>query len=88
MDQPLILSIKDLYTEVRAPLTLGSFTLSASLTFLYGYVLSLVYIRWTALIKPSSRYVDDVEVDFLLLINFRTDCKSAPLIPSINTISN
>ena len=46
MNPSAIQAVKDLYANIGAPPTLGTFILSGILAFLYGYLLSLVYIRF------------------------------------------
>lgn len=46
MNPSAIQAVKDLYTNIGAPPTLGIFLLSGLLAFLYGYLLSLVYVRF------------------------------------------
>ena len=46
MNPSAIQAVKDLYTNIGAPPTLGIFILSGLLAFLYGYLLSLVYIHF------------------------------------------
>jgi uncharacterized membrane protein YhiD involved in acid resistance len=46
MNPSAIQAVKDLYTSVGAPPTLGAFLLGGFLAFLYGYLLSIVYVRF------------------------------------------
>jgi hypothetical protein len=46
MNPSAVQAVKDLYTNIGAPPTLGIFLLSGLLAFLYGYLLSLVYVRF------------------------------------------
>ena len=46
MNPSAIQAVKDLYANIGAPPTFGIFILSGILAFLYGYLLSLVYVRF------------------------------------------
>jgi len=46
MNPSAIQAVKDLYANIGAPPTFGIFILSGILAFLYGYILSLVYVRF------------------------------------------
>jgi len=46
MNPSAIEAVKDLYANIGATPTFGIFMLGGVLAFLYGYLLSLVYIRF------------------------------------------
>ena len=46
MNPSAIEAVKDLYANIGAPPTFGIFMLSGILAFLYGYLLSVVYVRF------------------------------------------
>jgi len=46
MNPSAIEAVKDLYANIGAPPTFGIFMLGGILAFLYGYLLSLVYVRF------------------------------------------
>ena len=56
MNPSAIQAVKDLYANIGAPPTLGTFILSGILAFLYGYLLSLVYIRFGRALSSGKSF--------------------------------